>query len=107
LNVITTGNPDGPMVILLHGFPETALLAWHAQLQHFREQNKYFVVAPDMRGYNASEKPDGVKNYRLNELAQDVVDLIDHFGRETVMLVGHDWVSSLSSLSSSSPFFSL
>jgi hypothetical protein len=93
-------------VIFLHGFPETGLLSWHHQLHFFGQQDKYFLVAPDMRGYNTSDKPDGVANYRHNELAQDVVDLIDHYGKEDAIVVGHDWVLICSSQDSSFSFCS-
>jgi pimeloyl-ACP methyl ester carboxylesterase len=77
---------------MLHGFPESALLSWHHQLQHFRASpDKYFVVAPDMRGYNQSDKPLEVSSYRLNELARDVIDIIDHYGKSYAIVVGHDW----------------
>lgn len=91
LNAITVGSTSKPLVILLHGFPETALLSWHHQLQHFRTLDKYFVVAPDMRGYNKSDKPENVFDYRLNELARDVVDIIDYYGKSYATVVGHDW----------------
>jgi len=91
LNVVTAGPQDGKLVIFLHGFPETALLSWHHQLHHFGEQDNYFVVAPDQRGYNTSDKPAGVENYRLNELAADVVSLIDYYQKDSAIVVGHDW----------------
>ncbi len=49
------------------------------------------VIVPDQRGYNLSDKPTGVKAYRMDELANDVIGLIDALGYEKVNLVGHDW----------------
>ena len=69
------------MLIFLHGFPETAYLTWHSQIDYFSRMG-YFVVAPDQRGYNTSAKFDSIMDYHLDYLAQDVVDLIDHYGRE-------------------------
>jgi len=51
----------------------------------------YLVVAPDQRGYNLSDKPLGIAPYRANELARDIVGLIDYYGRKKVFLVGYDW----------------
>lgn len=78
----------GKLVILLHGFPEY-WYSWRHQIpvlaQHFR------VVAPDMRGYNDSEKPHGVASYRLDLLTADVRELMRVFGEERAIIVGHDW----------------
>lgn len=49
------------------------------------------MVAPDLRGYNLSDKPKGVESYDLDVLATDIVALADHFGQETFIVVGHDW----------------
>jgi pimeloyl-ACP methyl ester carboxylesterase len=76
-------------VILLHGFPEH-WYGWHHQINALVEAG-LFVTAPDMRGYNLSEKPRGIRAYGLNHLAADVVGLIDALGVERVGLVGHDW----------------
>mgnify|MGYP002837125169 CR=1 FL=1 len=80
---------DGPLVILLHGFPEF-WYSWHHQIPALVAAG-YRVVAPDMRGYNLSSKPKGVKAYRLENLATDVAQLIDHCGEERAVVVGHDW----------------
>ncbi|HLM59049.1 MAG TPA: alpha/beta hydrolase [Pyrinomonadaceae bacterium] len=76
------------LVILLHGFPE-CWYSWRHQLaslgQHFH------VVAPDMRGYNMSDKPARVEDYQLNRLVDDVTGLIRHFGAREAAVVGHDW----------------
>ena len=51
----------------------------------------YTVVAPDMRGYNLSDKPEGVANYKIDLLVDDVLGLVRHFGAEQAAIVGHDW----------------
>src|SRR2546423_11782417 len=76
------------LVVLLHGFPE-CWYSWRRQLtalgEHFR------VVAPDMRGYNLSDKPSGVEDYRTSRLVDDVTGLIRHLGAREAAVVGHDW----------------
>lgn len=77
----------GPkLVVLLHGFPE-CWYSWRHQIPALAEQ--YTVVAPDMRGYNETEKPRG--GYDIRSLVQDIVELIGVLGFEKVLLVGHDW----------------
>jgi len=89
LHVVTAGPEDGPLVVLLHGFPEF-WYAWHHQIPALAEAG-FRVVAPDMRGYNRSEKPDGVDAYHIDELVSDVAGLVHVFDRETAHVVGHDW----------------
>jgi pimeloyl-ACP methyl ester carboxylesterase len=78
---------EGPLLLLLHGFPEF-WYSWRHQIpvlaQHFH------VVAPDLRGFNDSDKPEGVEQYRLHHLVEDVRGLLRFFGREKAILVGHD-----------------
>lgn len=76
------------LVILLHGFPE-CWYSWRHQLKALGEH--YTVVAPDMRGYNLSDKPSRIEDYKLDLLADDVTGLIRHFGRSEAAVVGHDW----------------
>lgn len=80
---------DGPLVLLLHGFPEHGL-AWRRQLPALAAAG-FRAVAPDLRGYNLSEKPKGVASYRMERLAGDVASLVRHLGYEKTFLVGHDW----------------
>lgn len=87
LHYAACGNGD-KLVILLHGFPEF-WYAWQHQLPALGDQ--YTVVAPDMRGYNLSDKPPHRDDYRLELLIEDVVGLIRHFGMEQSVIVGHDW----------------
>ncbi|MDQ1708253.1 MAG: hypothetical protein QOJ88_1464 [Pyrinomonadaceae bacterium] len=76
------------LVILLHGFPEF-WYSWRHQLTALGET--YHVVAPDMRGYNLSDKPARVEDYRIEILVEDVVGLIKHFGATSAALIAHDW----------------
>eukprot|EP01094_Clydonella_sp_ATCC50884_P020518 TRINITY_DN4275_c1_g2_i1.p1 TRINITY_DN4275_c1_g2~~TRINITY_DN4275_c1_g2_i1.p1 ORF type:complete len:373 (+),score=102.79 TRINITY_DN4275_c1_g2_i1:103-1119(+) len=87
---IVSGDRTGRLVVLLHGFPETALLSWHGQIDHLVERG-FFVVAPDQRGYNTSSKPENVLDYSVEHLALDVIHIIDHFNRPKAVVVGHDW----------------
>ncbi len=89
LHVVTDGPKDGPLVILLHGFPEH-WYSWRHQIPFLADQG-FCVWAPDQRGYNESDKPHGVSAYSLAELAKDVIGLIDASERDKVYLVGHDW----------------
>src|SRR5918911_3649077 len=76
------------LIILLHGFPE-CWYSWRHQLKALGD--RYHVVAPDMRGYNLSDKPPRVEDYRIDNLVDDVTGLIRHFGKEQAVIVGHDW----------------
>ena len=89
LNVLQDGPEDGPMVILLHGFPDFSY-GWHHQIPFLVEQG-YRVWAPDQRGYNLSDKPDGVDAYTIDELAKDIIGLMDAAKEENVIVIGHDW----------------
>jgi len=94
LHVMEAGPADGPMMLFLHGFPEF-WYAWRKQIGYFAERG-YLVVVPDQRGYNLSDKPKGIAAYKIDELAKDIVGLIDAYGREKILLVGHDWGASVS-----------
>jgi epoxide hydrolase 4 len=87
LHYAETGRGDY-LVILLHGFPEF-WYSWRHQLQALGE--RFHVVAPDMRGYNLSDKPDRVEDYKIAVLVNDVIGLVDHFGAQQAAIVGHDW----------------
>jgi pimeloyl-ACP methyl ester carboxylesterase len=75
LHVVEAGPADGPLLILLHGFPEF-WWAWRHQITPFAEQG-YHVVVPDLRGYNTSDAPQEVTAYRLDTLVADVMVLTD------------------------------
>ena len=89
LNVACDGPASGPLVILLHGFPEF-WYGWRAQIPTLAAAG-FRVLAPDLRGYNLSDKPRGLSAYRADVVADDVVGLIDSSGRERATIVGHDW----------------
>ncbi|WP_287747434.1 alpha/beta fold hydrolase [Methylobacterium sp.] len=89
LHLAEAGPEDGPLVLLLHGFPEF-WYGWRRQIGPLAAAGLR-VVAPDQRGYGRSSKPDGLSAYHLDEVAADVVGLADAFGRPTVQVVGHDW----------------
>jgi pimeloyl-ACP methyl ester carboxylesterase len=80
---------EGPLVVLLHGFPEF-WLSWRAQIPALAAAGLR-VVAPDMRGYNLSSRPAAVAAYDLDLLAADVRGLILERGAQSAFLVGHDW----------------
>jgi epoxide hydrolase 4 len=80
---------DGPLIVLLHGFPEF-WFGWRLQIKPLAEAG-FRVVAPDMRGYNLSSKPEGLAPYTADQLAGDVRGLIQERGAESALLVGHDW----------------
>jgi pimeloyl-ACP methyl ester carboxylesterase len=79
----------GPLVVLLHGLPEF-WYAWRHQLPALADAG-YRVVAPDLRGYNTSDKPPRVRDYRPSVLTQDVADLIVALGAGSAAVAGHDW----------------
>lgn len=79
----------GPLVILLHGFPELAY-SWRHQFAPLVEAG-FRVVAPNQRGYGKSSRPDPIESYSLENLAQDVAGLIRHFAQEPAVVLGHDW----------------
>jgi epoxide hydrolase 4 len=80
---------EGSLVLLLHGFPQF-WYQWRHQIPALVEAG-FRVVAPDMRGYNLSDKPLGVRAYRVELLARDVERLILACGEQTAVVVGHDW----------------
>jgi pimeloyl-ACP methyl ester carboxylesterase len=80
---------DGPLIVLLHGFPEF-WYGWRQQIRPLAAAG-FRVVAPDTRGYNLSSKPKGVKAYSTDQLAADIRGLIQERGAESARLVGHDW----------------
>ena len=79
---------EGPLILFLHGFPEF-WYGWKEQLREFGKD--YLAVAPDMRGYNLSSKPEAVEQYRMKHLVEDVRALAEHLGHQKFVLAGHDW----------------
>lgn len=92
LHYASCGAPGAPLVLLLHGFPEY-WAAWEDILPVLG--NSFYAVAPDLRGFNLSSKPDGVAAYRAHEVAGDIVALAEELGYPKFDLVGHDWGGAL------------
>ena len=80
---------QGPLVVLLHGFPEF-WYGWRRQIQPLAAAG-FRVVAPDLRGYNLSSRPDSVAAYETGPLVADIHGLIHERGAESALLAGHDW----------------
>ncbi|AWB27344.1 alpha/beta fold hydrolase [Halococcoides cellulosivorans] len=89
IHYVEAGPSDGPIVVLLHGFPE-CWWTWHHQIPALAEAG-FHVVAMDMRGANRSSKPASAGSYGPDHLAGDVLDLIEHFGGQSARIVGHDF----------------
>lgn len=79
----------GPAIILLHGFPEN-WTSWRHQIPALANAG-FSVWAPDLRGYNGSEKPKGRRTYHLRHLVEDVAALVRASGESKAHIVGHDW----------------
>ena len=86
IHYVTMGR--GPLMVLIHGFPEF-WYSWRHQMPVLAEQ--FQVVAVDLRGYNLSDKPTGVEAYKTRHLVSDIVAVIQHFGVDQAVVVGHDW----------------
>ncbi len=89
LHAVAAGPEDGPVVVLLHGFPEF-WYSWHRQIEPLSAAG-FRVIVPDQRGYNLSSKPVGVSSYAVPELVSDVTAIADQLGRRKIFLAGHDW----------------
>ena len=79
----------GPLVLLCHGFPEF-WYSWRHQIKALSEAG-YHVIAPDMRGYRQTERPNAIDQYSLFHLAGDMVGLVDAIGDGSAVVIGHDW----------------
>jgi len=89
LVVTEAGEPGAPLVVLSHGFPESAY-SWRHQMAPLADAG-YHVLAPDQRGYGRSSAPRDVPAYGIRELTGDLVALVDEAGAEQAVFVGHDW----------------
>lgn len=89
LHSVAAGPKRGPVVLLLHGFPEF-WYGWRRQIEPLAAAG-FRVVVPDQRGYNLSGKPPGVAAYALTELVSDVIAIADQLGQQKIFLAGHDW----------------
>jgi epoxide hydrolase 4 len=85
MHYVTQGT--GPLIVLLHGFPEF-WYSWRHQIP-FLAEHGYTVVAPDLRGYNDTDKPR--TGYNVSTLLRDIVGLIKGLGQEKAIIIGHDW----------------
>ena len=89
LHVVYAGPENGPLVVLLHGFPEF-WWGWSKQIDALAEAG-YRLMLPDQRGYNLSDKPNGITPYGLETLAMDIRGIIQASGRAEAAVIGHDW----------------
>ena len=92
LHYVEAGDPDKPLMLFIHGFPEF-WFSWRHQIRYFKKN--YRVVAMDTRGYNLSEKPAGIAEYTLDKLVEDVKGLVEGLGVSKVTLVAHDWGAAI------------
>jgi pimeloyl-ACP methyl ester carboxylesterase len=93
LEVAVAGDASGPAVLLLHGWPDTHAL-WRHQVGALVEAG-YRTIAPDLRGFGASDKPEAVDAYGVLDIAADITGILDHLAIERVHVVGHDWGAAL------------
>jgi pimeloyl-ACP methyl ester carboxylesterase len=93
LNALLVGPAKGPLVVLLHGFPEF-WFGWRRQIQQLSAAGMR-VLVPDQRGYNLSSKPIGTAAYALDTLADDVIGLAEALGYDRFRVAGHDWGGAL------------
>ncbi|HSL75066.1 MAG TPA: alpha/beta hydrolase [Ilumatobacteraceae bacterium] len=91
LDVTDAGEPGSPVVVLVHGFPESSH-SWRHQVEPLVDAG-YRVLVPDQRGYGASSAPPDVAAYRTDHLCADLVGLLDDAGADQALFVGHDWGS--------------
>lgn len=89
LHAVAAGPKDGPVVVLLHGFPEF-WYGWRKQIEPLAAAG-FRVIVPDQRGYNLSSKPADIASYALPELVSDVIAIADQLGQQKIFLAGHDW----------------
>ena len=89
LHCAAAGDAGRPLMLFLHGFPEF-WGAWRKLLEYFAARG-WLAVAPDLRGYNLSDKPERVEAYSTKHLVADVLALAAHYTNEKFVLVGHDW----------------
>ena len=88
---LACGPEDGPLILFVHGWPELSI-SWRHQLPCFGAMG-FRAVAPDMRGYGRSSVYPRHEDYQLRESTADMVELLDHLGRDAAIVVGHDWGS--------------
>ena len=92
-HALTWGDPDRPLILFLHGFPEFSG-AWEEVAPRLADE--WFCVAPDQRGYGRSWRPEGVERYAMRELVADAEAMVERFGAgRAAAVVGHDWGASV------------
>ncbi len=93
IHYVSAGSPSKPLVVMIHGYPDI----WYTW-RHLMDEldGEYRVVAMDTRGYNLSDKPEGVENYKHAVLRTDVEAVIRAEGRKSAILIGHDFGASTS-----------
>src|SRR5438067_11701794 len=84
---------SGPLVLLLHGFPES-WYSWRHQLPVLAAAG-YHAVAPDVRGYGRTDAPAPIESYSMRTMLADYLGLLDALGEQTAVIVGHDWGAPL------------
>lgn len=89
MNVHIAEQGQGPLVLLLHGFPEL-WYSWRWQLPALADAG-FHAVAPDLRGYGRSDAPEPVESYSMRNMTADAVGILDALGAERAVVVGHDW----------------
>ncbi|KAL7590991.1 hypothetical protein Lser_V15G32151 [Lactuca serriola] len=90
MHVVEKG--DGPVVLLLHGFPEL-WFSWRHHITHLSNHG-YRVLEPDLRGYGDFDSPSSPSSYTFFHIVGDLIGLLDHFNQQQVFVVGHDWVAT-------------
>src|SRR5947207_4060048 len=80
---------EGPLVLLCHGFPES-WYSWRHQIGALAAAG-FRAVAPDLRGYGKSDRPEAIDQYTIFHLVGDMVGLLDALGATTAVIIGHDW----------------
>lgn len=89
INIHIAETGQGPLVLLLHGFPE-CWYSWRHQLPALAAAG-YHAVAPDVRGYGGTDAPEPIQSYSMRNLTADAVGLLDALGEKSAVVVGHDW----------------
>jgi pimeloyl-ACP methyl ester carboxylesterase len=89
LNIVDEGDPSGPPVLLVHGFPDSSHL-WRHQIAALTGAGLR-ALAPDMRGFGESDKPTEIEDYRLTRAVADLVAVLDALAIDKANVVGHDW----------------
>ena len=93
MHIAEAGADDGPLVVMVHGFPEL-WYSWRHQLPALAEAG-YHAVAPDVRGYGDTDKPHEIEAYSMREMVADTVGILDALGEEQARVIGHDWGSPI------------